>query len=143
MNIAYFLKPKATVAFLYDDSTFRQGLEKMRVHGYSAIPVLTRDGQYAGTVSEGDFLWHLIPSSDVGSEALSLRELEKLRIRDILHTDRNPPVRITVEMDELLEVALYHNFTPVIDDFGSFIGIVTRKDVIRYLSGESVWNTAR
>ena len=45
MNIAYFLLPKARVAYLYDDCTFRQGLEKMRHHGYTAIPVISRSGQ--------------------------------------------------------------------------------------------------
>ena len=59
MNIAYFLLPKSNVAYLYDDYTFRQGLEKMRYHGYTAIPVITRNGTYVGTVSEGDFLWQL------------------------------------------------------------------------------------
>ena len=54
MNIAYFLLPKARVAHVYDDNTFRQGLEKMRHHGYTAIPVISRTGQYVGTVSEGD-----------------------------------------------------------------------------------------
>ena len=60
MNIAYFLLPKARVAHVYDDNTFRQGLEKMRHHGYTAIPVISRTGQYVGTVSEGDFLWCLL-----------------------------------------------------------------------------------
>ena len=56
MNIAYFLLPKSRIAYLYDDFTIRQGLEKMRNRGYTAIPVITRDGRYVGTVSEGDFL---------------------------------------------------------------------------------------
>ena len=59
-DIAYFLLPKSNVAYLYDDYTFRQGLEKMRYHGYTAIPVITRNGTYVGTVSEGDFLWQLL-----------------------------------------------------------------------------------
>ena len=56
MNIAYFIHPKQDVATLYDDCTLRQGLEKMRHHGYTAIPVVTRDNKYVGTVTEGDFL---------------------------------------------------------------------------------------
>ena len=67
VNIAYFLQPKSRIAYLYDDFTFRQGLEKMRNRGYTAIPVITRDGRYAGTVSEGDFLWHLL---DAGGPAM-------------------------------------------------------------------------
>ena len=45
MNIAYFLLPKSRTAYLYDDYTVRQGLEKMRYHGYAAIPVISRDGR--------------------------------------------------------------------------------------------------
>ena len=133
MNIAYFLLPKNTVAYLYDDYTFRQGLEKMRYHGYTAIPVITRDGRYAGTVSEGDFLWRLLSQEDA-RHPLSMKELEDLRIRDILNVDAYPPVRITVSMEELLSSAMQQNFIPVVDDLGNFTGIVTRKDIIRYFS---------
>lgn len=133
MNIAYFLLPKSTVAYLYDDYTFRQGLEKMRYHGYTAIPVITREGQYAGTVSEGDFLWRLLSQEDT-RRPLSMKELEDLRIRDILNLDAYPPVRITVTMEELVNSAMQQNFIPVVDDLGNFTGIVTRKDIIRYFS---------
>ena len=33
MNIAFFLKPKSEVAYLYDNYSARQGLEKMNYHG--------------------------------------------------------------------------------------------------------------
>ena len=135
VNIAYFLLPKNTVAYLYDDYTFRQGLEKMRYHGYTAIPVITREGQYVGTVSEGDFLWRLLSQDDT-RRPLSMKELEDLRIRDILNVDAYPPVRITVSMEELLSSAMQQNFIPVVDDLGNFTGIVTRKDIIRYFSDQ-------
>lgn len=130
MNIAYFLLPKGRVAYLYDDHSFRQGLEKMRHHGYTAIPVISRSGQYIGTVSEGDFLWRLLD----GDGCLTMRDLEKIQIRDILRGNEYPSVRITVTMDELLDSAMNQNFIPVVDDAGSFIGIVTRKDIIRYFA---------
>lgn len=134
VNIAYFLHPKGQVAFLYDDYTFRQGLEKMKHHGYTAIPVISRSGQYVGTVSEGDFLWQLVQEENEGS--VTMKELEQLQVRDILQTSTYPPVRITVTMDELLDSAMQQNFIPVVDDTGSFIGIVTRKDIIRYFAKE-------
>jgi len=49
VNIAYFLLPKHSVAYLYDDCTFRQGLEKMRHHGYTAIRHYDEDDGYSGT----------------------------------------------------------------------------------------------
>lgn len=132
MNIAYFLIPKSQIAFLYDHNTFRQGLEKMRCRGYTAIPVITKEGHYAGTVSEGDFLWHVV-SDSTAAKRCSMKDMESLQIRDIL-SDKYPAVGITVTMDELLESAMQQNFIPVVDDAGIFIGIVTRKDIIRYLA---------
>ena len=134
MNIAYFLLPKNRVAYLYDDYTFRQGLEKMRHHGYTAIPVISRDGKYVGTVSEGDFLWRLLSDEQDSQRACSMKDLEQLRVRDILRETQYLPVRITVSMEELLSSAMNQNFIPVGDDTGSFIGIVTRKDIIRYFA---------
>ena len=134
MNIAYFLLPKNRVAYLYDDYTFRQGLEKMRYHGYTAIPVISRSGKYVGTISEGDFLW-LILSNDAESRQIrSMKDLEQLHIRDLLRGNNYPPVRITVSMEELLSNAMNQNFIPVVDDLGNFTGIVTRKDIIRYFA---------
>ena len=52
MNIAFLLQPKSDTAFLYDDFTLRQGLEKMRHHGYTAIPVIDREGKYITTIRQ-------------------------------------------------------------------------------------------
>ena len=134
MNIAYFLLPKNRVAYLYDDYTFRQGLEKMRYHGYTAIPVISRSGKYVGTISEGDFLWQILSNDAESRQIRSMKDLEQLHIRDLLRGNNYPPVRITVSMEELLSNAMNQNFIPVVDDLGSFIGIVTRKDIIRYFA---------
>ena len=60
MNIFQFLTPKSSVAYVEDSSTLRQALEKMRHHGYTALPVIDNDGRYIGTVNEGDFLWDIV-----------------------------------------------------------------------------------
>ena len=136
MNIAYFLTPKSSVAYLDDDCTFRQGLEKMRHRGYAAIPVISRDGRYVGTVSEGDFLWRILEPGASGQDgSFSMRDMERLQIRDILKSDR-PPVRITVSMEDLVTSAMKQNFVPVVDDLGSFIGIVTRRDILRCVTAK-------
>ena len=36
-------------------------------------------------------------------------------------------------MEDLIGKALNQNFVPVLDDQKSFIGIITRKDIIKYL----------
>ena len=127
MNVLMLLKPKETVKYIYDSNTLRQGLEKMRVHRYTAIPVISEDGKYVGTVSEGDFLYYII---DLRNSAIT--EKEKHRVSDILRPGFNPAVKIDVSMEELLNRALVQNFVPVTDDLGTFIGIVTRQDIISY-----------
>ena len=129
MNVISLLTPKAQVAYLYEDFTVRQGLEKLRARGYTAIPVLSREGYYVGTVSEGDFLWHILDWNDN-----SLRAKEKLPLRRVLRPGFNPAVRVDVTMDELLERSMRQSFIPVVDDRGAFVGIVTRQTIIRRLT---------
>ena len=126
MNVIMLLKPKTTVQYIFEDNTLRQGLEKMRAHSYTAIPVISQDGKYVGTVSEGDFLYYILDQRNN-----SLKAKEKHLVRDILREGFNPAVRIDVTMDELLERAMRQNFVPVTDEFDTFIGIVTRQDIIR------------
>lgn len=133
-NVAFFLTPKQDVACLYDDFTLRQSLEKLRRCGYTAIPVITRDNQYVGTVSEGDFLWYLV--TDGKFRKISMTQLEEAHLRDVIRQDYNPPVTINTDVDMLLQRAMQQNFIPVVDDLGSFIGIVTRKDIIKYFAEE-------
>ena len=45
-NILFFLLPKAMCAYLDEESTIRQAIEKMEAAGYSSIPILNRRGEY-------------------------------------------------------------------------------------------------
>lgn len=127
MNLLYLLRPKSTVAYLSSDCTVRQGLEKMRAHGYTAIPVINPDGEYIGTVSEGDFLWYIADSGEY-----NLKNMEKIKLDKIMRGVRDSAVTVTTKMDDLLYKIMEQNFVPVTDDRNIFIGIVTRKDIIKY-----------
>ncbi|HIS02157.1 MAG TPA: CBS domain-containing protein [Candidatus Excrementavichristensenella intestinipullorum] len=133
MNVAFLLIPKINVSYLYDDWTLRQALEKMRHSGYTAIPVLSRDGRYRCTVTLGDFLWYLVDDPDAPLAPRDIHETEKVMLRDIMRPDSNPPVRIDAEIEELMGRALEQNFIPVVDDRDAFSGIVTRRDIIAHL----------
>lgn len=129
MNVITLLTPKAQVAYLYEDFTLRQGLEKLRSRGYTALPVLDRDGLYIGTVSEGDFLWNIL---DNGNNSIFAQEQRPLR--SILRQGFNPAVSVRVTMKELMEQAMNQSFIPVVDDRGAFVGIVTRQTIMRKLA---------
>lgn len=126
-NILFFLTPKALCAFLYDDSTIRQAIEKMEAAGYSSIPLLNKKGEYRGTLTEGDLLWALKNIC-----YMDMRQAEAHRIGEISRRRDNIPVRVTTSMHDLVERASTQNFVPVVDDKDTFIGIVTRRSIIRY-----------
>ena len=126
-NILFFLTPKAMCAYLYDDYTIRQALEKMESAGYAAIPILNHRGEYRGTLTEGDLLWAMKNMC-----YMDMRQAEARRVMEIARRKDNVPVRVTTSMHELVERASHQNFVPVVDDKDAFIGLITRKAIIRY-----------
>ena len=131
MNIASFLLPKAEVAYLRDDMTLRQGLEKLRRSGFTAIPVIDMEDRYVGVISVGDFLWNILAYNQ-SLESITLKSLESMTVRDFVQNGKVRSARIDTAMENLLERAKNQNFVPVIDDRSVFIGIVTRSDIIKY-----------
>ena len=129
-NILFFLTPKAMCAYLYDDYTVRQALEKMEAAGYAALPILDRNGEYRGTLTEGDLLWSLKNQC-----SMDMRQAEAHRILDITRRKDHVPVRVTTSMHDLVERSSTQNFVPVVDDKGAFIGIITRRAIIKYCMG--------
>ena len=98
MNILFFLTPKSEVAYIPADESLRQAFEKLKYHGYSAVP--------------------------------------KVKLMDVKRKRNIQAVTISTDMDDLVDVITDQNFVPVIDDQEKFIGIVTRKDVIRFYYDE-------
>ncbi len=130
-NILFFLTPKAMCAFLYDDYTVRQALEKMEAAGYDALPILNRRGEYRGTLTEGDVLWAMKNMCN-----MDLRIAESRRIMEISRRKDNVPVRVTTSMQNLVERSVAQNFVPVVDDKDTFIGLITRKAIVNYCMKE-------
>ncbi len=126
-NILFFLTPKAMCAYLYDDYTMRQALEKMEASSFVALPILNRKGEYRGTLTEGDLLWAIKNMC-----FMDMRQAESHRIMEVARRKDNIPVRANTSMTELIERATHQNFVPVVDDKDTFIGLITRKAIIKY-----------
>jgi len=128
INILFFLTPKAEVAFLENDYSLRQALEKMEYHKYSSIPILDGEGEYIGTITEGDILWYF-HKNDI---ATTLKQSENLKLTDISRRLDYEPVNASSNMEDLFSKIVRQNFVPVVDDCDKFIGIIKRRDVIQY-----------
>ena len=132
MNIASFILPKAEVSYLRDNMTLRQGLERLRRSGFTAVPVIDVEDRYVGVVSEGDFLWDILDDNEQ-LEDVTMKRVEQMTLRDIIQNGKVKPVCIDTNMEQLLGQAQVQNFVPVIDDRSVFIGIVTRGEIIKYV----------
>lgn len=129
MNILLFLTPKKDVAYLFDDYTLRQALEKMEYHRYTSIPIISRNGNYIGTLTEGDILWHI-----KNHHSLNIQSAENDKMIRIARHHDNQAVSANCELTDVFEAAMKQNFIPVVDDSGIFIGIITRRNIFNYLS---------
>ena len=128
MNILRFILPKSSVEYLDLDSTVRQAIEKMRYHHYAAIPVVDEEGMYVGTLRNDDILRYILDNGE-----LDFKEAERDPITDILDRDYSRPIYHNASVSELINHVKEHNFVPVVDDRGCFIGIILRRDILDYL----------
>ncbi len=127
MNILFFLKPKSEVAYLNEEDSLRQALEKMERYRYSAVPIINKAGGYVGTITEGDVLW--------GVKDLHLKDLceaETIPLKAIKRRWDNEPVNVQCNIEDLVQTSLHQNFVPVVDDNQTFIGIVTRRQIMKH-----------
>ncbi len=128
MNVAFFLTPKKDVVWIKSDSTMRQVMEKMEYHRYAAIPIIDEDGKYVGTITEGDLLWKLKNTPD-----LKFYDTSKIPLLDVPRHRDNEYVTINSQIEDLISISVRQNFIPVVDDNGTFIGIIKRSCIINYL----------
>ena len=128
MNIFRFILPKSSVEYLTDDSTVRQAYEKMRYHNYVAIPIIDNEGKYVGTIRNDDLFRYFLEDGKG-----SMRRAERERVVNIIKDGSIKPLYHTDTINTMAESLLEHNFAPVVDDRGCFIGIVLRRDVLNFL----------
>ena len=126
-NIFFFLTPLALCAYLQDDYTIRQALERLEAAGFAALPILNKRGEYRGVLTEGDLLWAIKNLC-----YMDMRQAEAHRIMEIPRKKDHVPVKVTTNMHELVERAITQNFVPVVDDKDTFIGLVTRGAIVRF-----------
>lgn len=127
MNILFFLTPKKDVVYVNDVDNIKEVMEVMKKKQFSAIPILNNNGNFVGTIKEGDLLWYI-----EGNKHKNWEELSKVNIMDVPMRGIKKTVRIDTDVEELFQRTLDQNFVSVMDDSNIFIGIVKRRDILAY-----------
>ena len=128
MNILRFMLPKSSVEYISSESTVRQALEKMRYHHYAAIPVLDGEGTYVGTLRNDDIFKYFMANGK-----FDYRAAERDNVMTILDKSYSKPLYHNASLNDLITNVMEHNFVPIVDDRGCFIGIVLRRDILNFL----------
>ena len=127
-NILRFIIPKSLSVYITDDSTVRQALEKMNYHKYKAVPIIDDEGKYVGTLKSEDTLRYFMSlgnfSMEAAEDTLAIDIIDKNNVKPLLHS---------ATMSDLIENVKEHNFVPIVDDRGCFIGIILRREVLNYV----------
>ena len=132
MNALKLMIPKSEVRFLFDVSSFAEGIGLLKSSGYSSVPVVSKTGAYVGVVSDKDFLNYYMKANG-GDQSF----YHRMVIRDVMSDGRGKPINVNSEIDDELLSSMEQNFVSVIDDTGRFLGIITRREIIRFLKEES------
>ena len=64
---------------------------------------------------------------------MAIESLKQFKLSDVnLNKYKYRPVLITQSVEELINKTMDSNFVPITDDRGMFIGIVTRRSIIKH-----------
>ena len=129
INIAQIMLLKVSTVHICENATVRQGMEVFQRYGYTAIPVVSEDGKYLGSITEGDVWRHMCRIGTTDKLAQ-----ENYRIRDVFRPDFCEPLSIEADAKSVVDIALKQNFIPIIDGRGYLSGMVTRQILIKYLA---------
>mgnify|MGYP001171376553 CR=1 FL=1 len=93
--------------------------------GYSSVPVLDRDFKYLGTIAKTPIL-----KSVIGIERFEMEKLADITVEEVMNTalpTLSPDTKFVTGLKEVID----HAFLCVVDDDGLFLGILTRRAILK------------
>lgn len=128
LNILFFLTPKSKIRCVDETMSIRQVLEIFEHYRYQVIPLLSKDGRYLKSISEGDLLYYI-----KNNLKFNIKEYETHNILEVPINRDYKEINVLEDIPYLLFLLKDQNYVPVVDDKSSFIGIITRKSIMEYL----------
>lgn len=93
-------------------------------NGFSRVPVITKEKQYVGTISISDMMTYQ------AKRQLTDWEMTQTNIGDMVNT-KIETINITSSLTEIMHKLVDFPFLPVVNDDNRFIGIITRKSILK------------
>lgn len=127
-NIKNLMISSERVAHVQIGNNLEHALLVLTKSGYTAIPVLDPHYKLHGLISTS-----IIMDAILGLERIEYEKLETKRVEEVMDTEI-PHLKINAEIDAYMELLIDHPFLCVEDENGYFVGILTRRAVLKQLN---------
>ncbi|MFG3612338.1 cyclic-di-AMP-binding protein CbpB [Rummeliibacillus stabekisii] len=125
--IADLIIPSDKVAHVQLGNSAEHALLVLTKTGYSSIPVLDMDYRLQGLLS-----MRMITESILGLDHIEFEKLDTIKVNDIMDADV-AKLNINDKFQKALDLVINHAFLCVVDDDSTFVGIMTRRVILKQL----------
>ncbi|BAB05201.1 BH1482 [Halalkalibacterium halodurans C-125] len=120
--------PFEKVAHVHLSNPLEHALLVLIKSGYTAIPVLDEHSKLHGVISKS-----LILDALLGVERIEMERLAHLVVKDVMNPEI-PTIHHKASFSRALKVSIAHPFICILDDDGSFLGILTRSTILSFIN---------
>lgn len=122
------LIPAENVAHVMPEHSVMHATLVLSSLGYNRIPVIDDDGKFAGTIGLSTIMGDLLDWDEISGE-----KMKTLKVEDVMDRKNNVLVQ-GYDDAQLLREMVHFNFLPVVDEKNVFLGIVTRKEILKRIN---------
>lgn len=113
------------VATLTDTNNLEHALLVLTNIGYSKIPVLNKEQELVGLISLSNVVGEMFDTESINPERLA-----DIKVSDVM--DKNvKATMLPFNIEKILNLLVDTNFIPVVDEKEKFLGIITRKEILK------------
>ena len=127
LPISDFVISSEKVAHVQSGNSAEHALLVLTKTGYSSIPVLDIKYRLIGLLST-----KMITESILGLERIEYEKLEHIKVDEVMESNV-AYVKNTYTFRKALDLVINHAFICVIDEDGTFVGILTRRVILKQL----------
>lgn len=127
LPISEFIISSEKVAHVQSGNSAEHALLVLTKTGYSSIPVLDAKYHLIGLLST-----RMITESILGLERIEYERLENIKVDEIMNLNV-AYLKVTDSFQRALDLVINHAFLCVVDEEDTFVGILTRRVVLKQL----------
>lgn len=113
------------VATLTDTNNLEHALLVLTNIGYSKVPVLNKEQQLVGLISLSNVVSEMFDTESINSDRLA-----EIKVSDVMEKEVKS-IQLPFNIEKILNLLVDANFIPVVDEKEKFLGIVTRKEILK------------